>query len=87
MCYQSDKSFSAKSQGFMGYMKFDLLKKVVDEIEGKIDGVTFASRGEPTLHPELDKFLEYCEGKFLALKFRVERRSANPKSVQLKICV
>ena len=27
MCYQSDKSFSSKSKGFMGYMKFDLLKK------------------------------------------------------------
>ena len=26
MCYQSDRTFSGKSNGFMGYMKFDLLK-------------------------------------------------------------
>ena len=68
MCYQADRSFSSKSKGFMGYMKLDLLKKVIDEIEGKIEAVTFASRGEPTLHPELDEFLKYCEGKFLGLK-------------------
>ena len=59
MCYQADRSFSSKSKGFMGYMKLDLLKKVIDEIEGKIEAVTFASRGEPTLHPELDEFLKF----------------------------
>ena len=39
-------------------MKFDLFKKVIDEIEGKIEAVTFASRGELTLHPELNKFFK-----------------------------
>ncbi len=68
MCYQSDKSFSSKSAGFMGFMKLDLLKKVIDEIEGNIEAVTFASRGEPSLHSQLNEFLKYCEGKFLALK-------------------
>ena len=83
MCYQSDKSFSSKSQGFMGYMKFDLLKKVVDEIAGKIDAVTFASRGEPTLHPELDKFLKYCEGKFLGLKLNTNATLLNEKKINM----
>ncbi|MDC0152762.1 radical SAM protein [Candidatus Pelagibacter sp.] len=83
MCYQSDKSFSSKSQGFMGYMKFDLLKKVVDEIEGKIEAVTFASRGEPTLHPELDKFLKYCEGKFLGLKLNTNATLLNEKKINM----
>ena len=68
MCYQSDKSFSSKSAGFMGFMKLDLLKKVIDEIEGNIEAVTFASRGEPSLHSQLNEFLKYCEGKSLALK-------------------
>lgn len=81
MCYQSDKSFSSKSQGFMGYMKFDLFKKIIDEIEGKIEGVTFASRGEPTLHPELDKLLKYCEGKFLALKLNTNATLLNEKKI------
>ena len=83
MCYQSDKSFSSKSAGFMGYMKSDLLKKVVDEIEGKIEGVTFASRGEPTLHKQLDEFLKYCEGKFLGLKLNTNATLLDEKKINL----
>lgn len=83
MCYQSDKSFSSKSKGFMGYMKFDLLKKVIDEIAGEIHSVTFASRGEPTLHPELDKFLRYCEGKFLGLKLNTNATLLNEEKINM----
>ena len=68
MCFQADKTFSAKSKGHMGFMKFDLFKKIIDEVEGNLEAVTFASRGEPTLHPELDRFLKYCNNKFLGLK-------------------
>ena len=46
MCYQSDKTFSEKKHGFMGSMEMDLFKKIVDEIEGKVESVTFASRGD-----------------------------------------
>ena len=83
MCYQSDKSFSGKSKGFMGYMDFDLLKKVIDEIEGKVEAVTFASRGEPTLHPQLDKFLQYCEGKFLGFKLNTNATLLNEKKIHM----
>ena len=81
MCYQSDKSFSSKSAGFMGYMKLDLLKKIIDEVEGKIEAVTFASRGEPTLHGQLDEFLKYCEGKFLGLKLNTNATLLNEKKI------
>ena len=81
MCYQSDKSFSSKSAGFMGYMKLNLLKKIVDEIEGKIEAVTFASRGEPTLHGELDEFLKYCDGKFLGLKLNTNATLLDEKKI------
>ncbi len=81
MCYQSDKSFSSKSAGFMGYMKLDLLKKIIDEIEGKIEAVTFASRGEPTLHGDLDEFLKYCDGKFLGLKLNTNATLLNEKKI------
>ena len=83
MCYQSDKSFSSKSAGFMGYMKLDLLKKIIDEIEGKIEAVTFASRGEPTLHSQLDEFLKYCEGKFLGLKLNTNATLLDEKKINL----
>ncbi|WP_075534777.1 radical SAM/SPASM domain-containing protein [Candidatus Pelagibacter communis] len=83
MCYQSDRTFSKKSGGHMGYMSLDILKKVVDEIEGKIEAVTFASRGEPTLHKELDKFLKYCEGKFLALKLNTNATLLNEQKINM----
>tara|TARA_B100000787_G_scaffold160969_1_gene140399 strand:- start:1276 stop:2472 length:1197 start_codon:yes stop_codon:yes gene_type:complete len=83
MCYQSDKTFSGKSNGFMGNMKLDLFKKIIDEIEGKVEGVTFASRGEPTLNPELDKFLDYCDGKFLALKLNTNATLLDEKKINM----
>ena len=81
MCYQSDKSFSVKSSGHMGYMNIDLFRKIVDEIEGKIEAVTFASRGEPTLSPILDEMLKYSYGKFLALKINTNATLLNEKKI------
>ena len=83
MCYQTDRSFSKKSGGHMGYMNFEIFKKIVDEIEGKIEAVTFASRGEPTLHKDLDKFLKYCEGKFLALKLNTNATLLNEEKINM----
>ena len=52
----------------MGYMNFDLFKNVIDEVQGNIESITLASRGEPTLNKSIDKMLEYCNDKFLAMK-------------------
>ena len=68
MCYQTDESFSSKKDGYMGFMNFELFKKIIDEIEGKVEAITFASRGEPTLNKDLIKFLNYCKNKFVAIK-------------------
>tara|TARA_B110000027_G_scaffold66480_1_gene71178 strand:- start:3949 stop:5133 length:1185 start_codon:yes stop_codon:yes gene_type:complete len=68
MCYQKDTTFSKKSNGFMGHMKMDTFKKIIDEIEGNVEAVTLASRGEPTLNPLLPEMLKYLNGKFLAMK-------------------
>ena len=81
MCYQKDKTFSNKSKGFMGYMNFELFKKIIDEIEGNLEAVTFASRGEPTLNPELEKFLKYAEGKFLGLKINTNATILSEKII------
>jgi sulfatase maturation enzyme AslB (radical SAM superfamily) len=67
-CYQTDKTFSKKNSGYMGYMDMDLFKKVIDELEGNVESITLASRGEPTLHKHLGEMLEYMNGKFLAVK-------------------
>lgn len=68
MCYQSDASFSARNTGFMGYMQLDLFKKVIDELTGKVEAITLASRGEPTLNKSFIQMLEYLRGKFLGVK-------------------
>lgn len=68
MCYQSDKNFSNSKSGHMGFMDYTLFKKIIDEIEGKVHAITFASRGEPTLNKQLGKFLEYAKDKFVNIK-------------------
>lgn len=67
-CYQTDAPFTKKSNGFMGYMKLDLFKRLIDQAQGNVEAVTLASRGEPLLCPEIKEMLAYVSGKFLALK-------------------
>jgi len=67
-CYQADLTFNNKKSGFLGRMDFEIFKKVIDELEGNVESITLASRGEPTLHPKFDEMLQYMKGKFLAVK-------------------
>ena len=68
MCYQADKTFSGKSNGFMGMMTLDTFKKAIDELEGNVEAITFASRGEPTMNKNFTEMLKYSNEKFLGLK-------------------
>ena len=77
MCYQTDKTFSSKKNGFMGFMKFELFKRIIDELEGNVEAITFASRGEPTLNKDLVKFLDYCKDKFVAIKINSNLSNLN----------
>ncbi len=83
MCYQADKSFSNKSNGFMGHMKFETFKKCIDELENNVEAITFASRGEPTLNKDFIKMLEYSNGKFLALKLNTNASMLDEKLIHL----
>lgn len=67
-CYQTDRSFTQGRHGHMGQMSLDMFKRVVDEIEGEVEAVTLASRGEPLLCKDINGMLGYARGKFLALK-------------------
>ena len=82
MCYQTDKTFSSKKNGFMGFMKFELFKKIIDELEGNVEAITFASRGEPTLNKDLVKFLDYCKDKFVAIKINSNLSNLNEELAQ-----
>jgi len=82
MCYQTDKSFSGKSNGFMGHMDIDLFKKIIDEIEGNIEAVTLASRGEPTLNPKIIEMVQYCKNKFLGFKINTNASMLNENLIK-----
>ena len=81
MCFQIDESFT-KSKEFMGIIDLDLFKKIIDEAHNNgTKAITLASRGEPTLHPHLDKMLEYCKNKFLEFKL-----NTNAIKLSEKLC-
>lgn len=67
-CYQTDQDFTAKANGFMGAMPFELFKEIIDQVEGNVEFFSLASRGEPLLCKDIEPMLNYCEGKFLGLK-------------------
>ena len=67
-CFETDPTFTAKSQGHMGHMSFDLFKQVIDEAHGNVEFISLASRGEPLLCKDIIPMLRYTQGKFLNLK-------------------
>ena len=81
MCFQIDKSFTT-SKELMGKMDFGLFKKIIDEAHTNgTKAITLASRGEPTLHPQLYEMLEYCTGKFYELKINTNATRLTEKLI------
>ena len=78
-CFETDKTFSSKNSGHMGTMTLEMFKNIIDEIEGKVQFVTLASRGEPLISKEIDKMIEYTSGKFLNLKINTNASLLNEK--------
>ncbi len=67
-CFQANKDFTTKSHGYMGRMKLELFKEIIDQAQNNIEFISLASRGEPLVSPVIVKMLEYTRGKFLNLK-------------------
>ena len=67
-CFQTDPLLTLRKHGHAGQMPLDLFKTIVDQIEGHVEFVTMASRGEPLLTKNIDEMLAYVSGKFLGLK-------------------
>lgn len=78
-CFETDKSFTNKKNGFMGTMKVELFKKIIDQIENNVQFVTLASRGEPLVSKEFDEMIKYTSGKFLNLKINTNASLLNEK--------
>jgi wyosine [tRNA(Phe)-imidazoG37] synthetase (radical SAM superfamily) len=67
-CFETDPTFTDKSNGFMGQMTLDLFKHIIDQAEGNVEFLSLASRGEPMICKDIVPMLEYTQGKFLNLK-------------------
>ena len=80
-CFETDKTFTNKKNGFMGAMDLNLFKKIVDQAEKNIEFISIASRGEPLVNKNIDKMLEYTEGKFLNLKLNTNASLLNEKYI------
>ena len=79
MCFQVDKSFTKKE--YMGRMPWDIFTKAVDEVSANnCQAITLASRGEPTLHPQLGEMLLYIKNKgILDLKLNTNATKLSEK--------
>lgn len=80
-CFQTDLNSIGKSEGHMGQMKLELFKKIIDEIEGNVQFVTLASRGEPLLAKNIIEMLEYTKNKFLGLKINTNATFMNEDKI------
>jgi radical SAM protein with 4Fe4S-binding SPASM domain len=80
-CYQTDNDFNKKSNNFMGHMEFETFKNIVDQIEGKVEFVSLASRGEPLMCKDIEKMLLYTKDKFLNLKINTNASLLNEKKI------
>lgn len=61
MCYTISYEFKQKVN--TGYMNFELYKKVVDEIAGKVPSLRLSLRGESTFHPKFTECITYAREK------------------------
>ncbi len=80
-CFMSDNSFNKKSQGYMGTMKLELFKDVIDQAENNVEFISLASRGEPMAAQDISKMLEYCVNKFLNLKINTNASLLNEEKI------
>ncbi len=80
-CFETDKTFTNKKNGFMGVMDINLFKNIIDQAENNIEFISIASRGEPLVNKSIDKMLEYTEGKFLNLKLNTNASLLNEKYI------
>jgi radical SAM protein with 4Fe4S-binding SPASM domain len=59
MCYTITDDFKRKVKATL--MDFDLFKKIIDEIGGRVPSLRLSLRGEPTLHPQFIDCIRYAK--------------------------
>ena len=61
MCYTITDEFKEKVNAKL--MDFELFKKIIDEIGGKVPALRLSLRGESTLHPKFIECIKYAKDK------------------------
>lgn len=61
MCYTTTYEFKRKSK--VRFMDYDLFRRIIDEISGKVPAIRLSLRGEPTLHPRFLDCIIYAKKK------------------------
>lgn len=61
MCYTILDEFKEKVP--TKFMDFELFKKIIDEIAGKVPSIRLSFRGESTLHPNFIEAIKYAKSK------------------------
>ena len=59
MCYTITDDFAKHVH--KGFMEFELFKKIIDEIKGKVPAIRLSLRGEPTIHPQFIQCIHYAK--------------------------
>lgn len=59
MCFRSVEEYNKKEN--VVFMEYDLFKKIIDEIGGKVPALRLSLRGESTLHPRIIDCIEYAK--------------------------
>jgi len=58
MCFREHREIPNQNS-----MSFDLFKRIIGEIEGKVYSIKFTGRGEPVMHRGFSKFMDHLKGK------------------------
>jgi len=53
----------------LGYMDFDLYKKIIDDISSRVHNIGLLNQGEPLLHPKFVDMIQYAKQKGLKVGF------------------
>lgn len=69
-----------------GYIKWPLLKKIIDDARRiNTDSITLSGDGEPWLHPQIEKIISYIKNKGLGLTINTNLTFPDPKILKIFI--
>lgn len=65
----------------IGFMSFDLFKKIIDQLHGYTHAVWLHHFGESLLHPEIDKFINYAKQNKIKTRLSINPVLLNKENI------